>query len=58
MRRNSKQSLVRDNVVNWYSQFNSIRNAFDMVRKKCKIDKMLLDQEDEYEEEEEADPNA
>ena len=29
-----------------------------MVRKKCKIDKMLLDQEDEYEEEEEADPNA
>ena len=34
-------------MVNWYSKFTTIRNEFEKVKRKCQIDKMLLDQEDE-----------
>ena len=43
IKKKEDEQLVKDHVVNWYSKFNAIRNAFDHVRKKCKIDQMLLD---------------
>ena len=36
---------MKDHVVSWYSEFNSIKNAFEAVRRECAIDQMLLDQE-------------
>jgi len=57
LRRNRQQQLVRDNVVNWYSKFTAIRNAFEAVKKKCQIDKLLLDQEEEEYNQFEEDPH-
>ena len=47
LRLSNSSNLIRDNVVNWHSKFQSIKNEFEKMRKRCQIDSMLLDQEDE-----------